>query len=54
MKPEKEKRGKKQDEKDNPNQDSEPVAPAEADKQVPGEEKDTGGSDSEDFPHPPL
>lgn len=53
-KTEKEKRERKQDGKDNPNQDGEPVAPAEADKQVSGEAKDTGGSDSEDLPHPPL
>jgi len=52
-KPEKEKKERKQDEKGNPNQDSEPVAFAEADKQVSGEETDTGGSDSEDLPHPP-
>lgn len=53
-KTEKEKRERKQDGKDNPNQDGEPVAPAEADKQVSGKEKDTGGSDGEDLPHPPL
>ena len=51
---EKEKKEKKQDEKGNPNQDSEPVAFAETDKQVSGEEKDTGGSDSEGLPHSSL